>query len=171
MTTIQKKSLKVGRFVDTNHVDTVIRNYKKERWVHNSERIGKEDSLSVWYSVEELEEFIEKIKLHGADGIKFYFAAYSQEFAPKPEYADRQTVVMVATKANSTEKGAANKDIYIATEKGSSILAYNVGSICPPYCGGSKPIGTGGDGDSGGDDWGGIGITIIDRGDKGTIVV
>jgi hypothetical protein len=171
MTTIQKKSVKVGKYVDTAHVDTVIRNYKKERWVHNSERIGKEDSLSVWYSVEELEDFIDKIKMHGADGIKFYFAAYSQEFAPKPEYADRQTVVLVATKSNPGEAGAANRDIYVTKDNGStSILAYNVGSICPPYCsGGTKPIGTGGDGD--GDDWGGIGITLIDRGEKGTIIV
>jgi len=175
MTTIQKNSVKVGKYVDTNHVDTVIRNYKKERWIHNSERIGKEDSLSVWYSVEELEEFIEKIKMHGADGIKFYFAAYSQEFAPKPEYADRQTLVLVATKSNTTATGVANKDIYVTKENGTnSILAYNVGSLCPPYCnGGQKPIGTGdgGDGESGGDDWGGIGITLIDRGEKGTIIV
>ena len=69
MITIEKKSLKVGEYVDTKHVDEVIRTYKQERWIHNSKRIGKEDSLSGWYSVEELEEFIETIKDHGADGI------------------------------------------------------------------------------------------------------
>ena len=62
MLTIQKKSLKVGKFVNTEHVDTVIRNYKQERWVHNTERLGKEDSLSVWHSIEELEELIAKPK-------------------------------------------------------------------------------------------------------------
>ncbi len=46
MITIEKKSLKVGKYVNTEHVDTVVRNYKQERWVYNSERIGKEDSLS-----------------------------------------------------------------------------------------------------------------------------
>jgi hypothetical protein len=168
MTTIQKKSLKVGRYVDTNHVDTVIRNYKRERWVHNSEHIGKEDSLSVWYSVEELEEFIQKIKNHGGDGIKMYFGAYSENYDVRPEYSSRQTIVMVATRSKETETGVANKDLYVNPGQ---ILAYNMGGVCPPTCssgGTNKPSGPG---DSSGDDWGGIGVTIVDRGPKGFTVV
>ena len=84
MTTIQKKSLKVGKSVGTDHVNTVVRNYKKERWVHNSQRLGKEDSLSVWYSIEELEEFMSIAKNHGADGIKLYFGAYDEENKEQP---------------------------------------------------------------------------------------
>src|SRR5688572_4002211 len=125
MLRIEKKSLKVGKFVDTNHVNTVIQNYKKERWVHNSKRLGKEDSLSVWYSVQELEEFLARAKEHAADGIKIYFGAYDEECAPKPLYAGRQTVVLVATKQKETETGSINKDIYINTETGHTILAYN----------------------------------------------
>lgn len=159
MTTIQKKSLKVGKQVTTNHVDTVIRNYKKERWVHNSKRIGKEDSLSVWYSIEELEEFIAKAKDNGADGIKLYFGAYDENYKEQPLYAGRQTVVLVATKHKITEAGESNKDIYIQTEKGTSILAWNAGSMCPPYCGTRDK-----------DDDLGIGITIVDKGDEGIIV-
>lgn len=167
MTTIQKKSLKVGRYVDTNHVDTVIRNYKRERWVQNSEHIGKEDSLSVWYSVEELEEFLQKIKTHGGDGVRMYFGAYSEDFATKPEYGSRQTIVMVATRSKENEAGVANKDLYVNPGQ---ILAYNLGGICPPSCNnGTKPTGPGGDGD--GDDWGGIGVTIVDRGPKGMTIV
>ncbi len=154
MLTIEKKSLRVGKFVDTNHVDTVIKNYKKERWVHNSKRLGKEDSLSVWYSVEELEDFLEKAKVHGADGIKIYFGAYDKEHAPKPLYAGRQTVVLVATKQKETEAGVANKDVYINTDKGHTILAYNVGTICPPFCNGND----------------GIGITILDKGEDGVSI-
>ena len=75
MITIEKKSLKVGKYVNTEHVDTVVRNYKQERWVYNSERIGKEDSLSGWYSIEEMEEFIERAKQSGGDGISIYFGA------------------------------------------------------------------------------------------------
>ena len=167
MTTIQKKSLKVGSYVDTNHVDTVIRNYKRERWVHNSERLGKEDSLSVWYSAEELEEFIQKIKAHGGDGVRMYFGAYPEQYDKKPEYSGRQTIVMVATRSKETEIGVANKDLYINPGQ---ILAYNSGSTCPPLCssGTSKPSGP----SSGeGDDWGGIGVTIVDRGPKGLTVL
>jgi hypothetical protein len=28
----QKKSLKAGKLVNTEHVNTIIRNYKQERW-------------------------------------------------------------------------------------------------------------------------------------------
>jgi len=160
MLATQKKSLKVGRFVNQQHVDTVIRNYKQERWAHNSERIGKEDSLSVWYSIEELEEFIAKAKDHGGDGVRFYFAAYSEDYAEQPLYAGGQTMVMVATKQKENETGqAANKDIYTATEHGTEILAYNSGAICPPFC---KPKGISGDD---------IGITIVDKGNDGLVII
>ena len=159
MTTIQKKSLKVGKQVNTDHVSAVIRNYKKERWVHNSKRLGKEDSLSVWYSIEELEEFLAKAKDHGADGIKMYFGAYDADYKEQPLFAGRQTIALVATKQKVTTAGEINKDVYIQTEKSSSILAWNAGSLCPPYCGTKDGIGS--------DE---IGITIIDKGNEGMIV-
>ncbi len=157
MLTIQKKSVKTGKFVNTDHVNSVIKNYKQERWIHNSKRLGKEDSLSVWYSLEELEEFLAKAKDHGGDGVRMYFGAYGQDNAPKPLYAGRQTIVMVATRQKETENGGTTKDIYINTEKGASILAYNVGSLCPPFCQS--------------DDFGGIGITIVDKGEDGIVIV
>lgn len=155
----QFKSVRAGKLVNTEHVSRVISNYKRERWVNNSRHIGKEDSLSVWYSVEELEEFLEMVKEHGGDGIKLYFGAYDKEHAPKELYKDRQTVVLVATKMKETANGEVNKDLYIATEDGNTILAYNVGSLCPPFC------------SSSGDDFGGIGITIVDKGNDGLVIV
>ncbi len=157
MQTIEKKSLKVGKYVNSKHVDNVIRNYKQERWIQNSEKLGKEDSLSAWWSVEELEEFIEHAKTNGADGVKFYFGAYDKENAPNPDYAGLQTLVMVATKQNQTGSGVKNKDLYINTEKGNQILAYNAGALCPPYCLG--------------EDNNNIGVTLIDNGEKGFVVI
>jgi hypothetical protein len=156
MLTIDKKSVRVGKLVDTNHVDTVVKNYKQERWVHNSKRLGKEDSLSVWYSIEELEEFLSLAKAHGGDGVRLYFGAYSKDHAPKELYKGRQTVVFVATKQKDTEHGTTNKDIYINTGNGNSILAYNIGKLCPPFC---SEIGE--------DD---IGITIVDKGEDGIVI-
>jgi hypothetical protein len=162
MITIEKKSLSVGKYVDNEHVDKVIRTYKQERWVHNSERIGKEDSLSTWYSIEELEQFIANAKDHGADGIKFYFSAYPADFKTVPEYAGRQSLVLVATKSREAANGSSvNKDIYVPTESDPKILAYNLGKICPPQCGGSF-------GDS---DLGNLGITIVDRGENGLSMI
>lgn len=151
----QTKSKRAGKLVDTEHVNIVISNYKKERWANNSKHIGKEDSLSVWYSVEELEEFLEKVKEHGGDGIKMYFGAYDKEHAPKPLYADRQTVVLVATKAKETANGQVNKDLYISEEENTTILAYNAGNLCPPFCQNGE----------------GIGITIVDKGAEGIVIV
>jgi hypothetical protein len=163
MTTIEKKSLRVGKYVDTTHVDTVIRNYKQERWDANSRHIGKEDSRSAWYSIEELEEFIERVKDQGGNGIRFYFAAYSEDHAETPAFAGLQTFVMVASKAKRSASGIVNKDIYVSTEKGANILAYGDGAVCPPwYCPKNDPQG---------DDWGGLGTVLIDRGADGMIVV
>jgi hypothetical protein len=162
MITSEKKSLQSGKYVDTQYVDTVIRTYKQERWVHNSERIGKEDSLSVWHSTAELEEFIATSKKNGADGIKMYFAAYPENFVERPEYAGRQTVVLVATKSKETEDGIVNKDIYIDKGGVTSILGLNMGSMCPPLCGYLK---------TGGSDLGEVGVTLIDRGEKGVSMI
>jgi hypothetical protein len=156
MLTIEKKVLKAGKLVNTKHVDTVIKNYKQERWVANSERLGKEDSLSVWYSVEEIQEFLELVKQHGGDGIKLYFGAYDKDYSDNPLYAGRQTVVFVATKQKETPNGELNKDLYINTDQGNSILAYNAGRLCPPLCTTTT--------DSE------IGITIIDKGNEGMVI-
>jgi hypothetical protein len=158
MLTVTSKTRKAGKFVSTDHTDTLIRNYKQERWVNNSKHIGKEDSLSVWYSAEELERFLEKIKMHGADGVRFYFAAYDKEYKEQPLYAGRQTMVMVATQSKETEKGIVDKDVYLNTGAENSILAYNNGKLCPPFC---KPSYDGDD----------LGIGIVDRGDEGIVVV
>src|SRR3981189_3992958 len=133
---LTKTVKKAGKYVNSKHVDSLLRNYKKERWVQNSKHIGKEDSLSVWYSLEELQEFLETAKENGADGIKMYFGVYKADTAKDQGYEDRQTIVMVASKnkINSNGRGE-DKSIYITTGNDSRILAYNAGRICPPYCG------------------------------------
>ncbi|MFN4314644.1 MAG: hypothetical protein ACK4E0_10150 [Chitinophagaceae bacterium] len=161
MVKTQKKSLKVGKLVNSTHVDTAIRNYKQNRWVHNSRRLGKEDSLSIWYSLEELQEFFEIAQQNGADGVRMYFGAYDENYTEQPLYAGRQTIMLVATRNRATEDGTSDKDIYIQTNQGTSILAYNAGRPCPPVC---SSFG------GGIDDNGEIGITIVDKGDDGLVI-
>lgn len=128
-------SEKVGSYLETQEVDSLLLNYKKTRWVFNSERIGKADSLSSWYTVDELMEFLQKAKKNGADGIKLYFGAYPQDFKKKPEYAERQTIVLVATKSVFGENGSGiDKNIYMNSANGVQILAFNAGRLCPPFC-------------------------------------
>ncbi len=163
MLTIEKKTLNVGKFVTTEHVDAVIRNYKQERWIQNSERLGKEDSLSAWWSIEEIERFLETAKMHSADGVKFYFGAYDKNYSEKPEYAGLQTLAMVATKQKEGAHGTTiNKDVYVAGKNGNTILGYNAAQLCPPFCGKTKLDDT---------DTSEIGISIIDRGEGGLLVI
>lgn len=150
MSTIAKKSLRVGKYVDANHVDTLIQTYKEERWAQNSERLGQEDSTSIWFSADELEEFIKTAKRSGANGIRIHFGVYPENYQ-KQEVAGLQTVVMVANKHTETLAGTVEKDIFIDTNKGLEILAYNNGSF-NPY----------GRGIAESDEWGGIG-TLVDQ--------
>jgi hypothetical protein len=157
MSTIEKKSLKVGKYVDNDHVNTVISNYKKERWVHNSKRLGKEDSLSVWYSAEELQEFIETIQEHGADGIRMYFAAYPNEEVMSKGKDGRQSIVLVATRSKEENGKRVNKDVYTYENGKATIMAYNMGDYCPPYCAGGLG--------------GALGVVIVNDGKNGLSVI
>ena len=136
MSTIEKKSLKVGKYVDNAHVNTVIRNYKKERWAQNSKKLGKPDSLSLWYSVEELESFIEDIKSHDGDGIRMYFAVYPNETESVKGKDGRQSVVLVATRSKEDNEVLMHKDIYVTDNGKPALLAYNMLNYCPPLCNG-----------------------------------
>lgn len=161
MTTLTKKSVSVSKKVNQTLVDSLIREYKQTRWVPNSDRISKPDSLSAWYSIEDMENFLAEAKAHGGDGIKFYYAAYPEDFSAQPEYAGRQTLVTVATKSKITASGeSANKDIYAIKNGKSEILSGLLPITCPPKCF-SNPEGGMGD----------LGITIVDRGDAGLEIV
>ena len=161
MITQQKKSVKTGSKANTGEVADLIREYKKTRWSPNSERIGKPDSLSAWYSIKDLEDFLALAKSKGGDGIRFYYGAYPEAYAPKPEYSERQTLAMVGTKSKLTETGSiANKDIYYSKNGQLKILSGFNPTICPPTC---TPPSEGGMGD--------LGVTLIDKGEKGMVII
>jgi hypothetical protein len=161
MISLQEKLVNVSKDAKTVQADTLIREYKQKRWVQNSERISKPDSLSAWYSIEEMENFLNLAKSHGGDGIKFYYGAFPEDYSPKPEYAGRQTLVLVATKSKLTDLGVtANKDIYHSKNGVTKILSGVLPKGCPPVC---NPPSEGGMGD--------LGITIVDKGVNGMELV
>ena len=157
MITQQKNSVKRDLRPSAGQVADLIREYKKTRWSPNSERIGKPDSLSAWYRIEDLENFLALAKSKGGDGIRFYFAAYPKNYSAIPGYSGRQTLALVGTKSKITELGAvANKDIYYSKNGRLKILSGSLPQTCPPIC---NPPSEGGMGD--------LGITIIDKGENG----
>ncbi|GAA3923278.1 hypothetical protein GO495_02565 [Chitinophaga oryziterrae] len=130
------KIMKAGQFVNDKHVTMLRDNYKENRWKANSERLGKMDSLSVWYSLEELKQYIETAETAGADGIRVYFGVYPSSFPENILLEDRQTIVFVATQQKTSQTGKTeNKDLYVSTPKGAEIIAFNYGLPCPPACG------------------------------------
>jgi hypothetical protein len=91
-----------------------------------------------------------------------YFGAYAKDYTEKPEYAGLQTLAMVATKQKEGAYGTTiNKDIYVNGENGNTILGYNMAALCPPFCGKKGAL----------DDSEEIGISIIDRGDAGMMII
>ena len=151
-----------GKLVGTQHVDNLIRHYKKERWLSNSEKLGKPDSLSAWYGLEELSNFLDLARENNANGIKMYFGVYPTDFTEVPEYQGRQTVVLVATKENKTNFGSSNKDIYIKKNETMEILAFNIAHLCPPFCSASTELS---ESVNLGIDLEKIGVSLVEEGD------
>jgi hypothetical protein len=105
---------------------------------------------------------METVKQRGGNGVRLYFGAYPVDHAEQPEYAGRQTIVLVATKTREEEGKLVHKQVYTNDGGKAKILAYNNGTMCPPFCptpglpppGGLTP-----------------GTAIIDRGEKGMTIV
>ena len=119
MTIEQKKP--VGKFLLTHEVENLISNYKQQRWAGNSEKIGRTDTLNIWWTIDELENFLAVAKENQADGVKFCFGVYDTEKGK----AGQQTIAMVATQEVETESGVAHKNVYKQTPYGKNIVAYN----------------------------------------------
>jgi len=156
MITQVKKYVKAKESDNAIDVENFIREYKQKRWVQNSERIGKPDSLSASYTVEELEKFLAEVKAHRGDGVRFYYGAFPEDYDVHPEYAGRQMLVMVGTKSRIMDNGCiAEKNIYTYKNRRVEILNSGNPKYCPPFC----PSPDGGMGD--------LGIGIVDKGSKG----
>jgi len=132
-------SSKRGQQVNTAHVDMLISNYKKNRWLNNTATLGKPDSMSTWYGLDELQAFLELAREHKADGVKMFYGVYPENFQARPELSGLQTIVLVATKQSRTNTGIMNKSIYITNGETTEILAFNFGGTCPPYCSNTEP--------------------------------
>ena len=164
MNTIEKKSVNAGKCVSKQEVDNLIRSYKQERWADNSERLGQPDSLSVWFSVEVLEEFLQTVKGNGGNGVRFHYGVFSAENAPEAALEGRQTLVMIGNRsADGTHNNT--KEVFAYNEGKPEIVAYVGTWPCPPYCGSGSGLGKTSHSQSMGS------AALIDRGEKGMSVI
>ncbi|HTI08234.1 MAG TPA: hypothetical protein VL832_06745 [Puia sp.] len=164
ISTIEKKAVKGGKYVNRQEVDTFIRAYKQETWVHNTERIGKEDAKSSWYTVDELEGFLAKVKQQGGNGVRMHFGIYPEGYGNNPELAGRQAIVLVGTRS-SDGTVTTSKELYIGNGKETKILAFVGDYPCPAYCPFPYTPPTTGSAQTA------VGTTLVDMGEKGMQIV
>src|SRR5258708_9432430 len=156
MSTIEKNVVSAGKYLGNKEVDTMLSTYKQDRWVDNYTKLGKEDSLTAWCNLEELENLLETVRQQGGNGIRFCFAAYPKNYSENADLAGRQTLVMVATRQSGI--GNKNKELFISDGKDARILAFGGIPVCPPMCSPGGTIGS-------------LGVTLVDRGEEGMSVI
>jgi len=132
MNTIAENSVNVGSYVTKNEMNELTAGYKQERWAANSDRMGKSDSLSVWFTVEQLEEFLGNVKANGGNGVRVHFGVFPQNYR-KPELAGVQTVVLVANRSKDGSLENA-KELFVDKDGRPEILAMDGPIPCPPWC-------------------------------------
>lgn len=82
-------------------------NYINERSTLISQSINREDANAIWYSIEELENYIHYIKTEGenkgiqVNGIRFYLGVYPNDPATYHEKSGLTTVFLSPTKKRS----------------------------------------------------------------------
>jgi hypothetical protein len=115
----------------------LIRNFD-ERVFRRTDRYGFNDTRCVWFSIEQLENLVKKVRCEKGDGVRFYLAAYNVNCMPdstyNTNYMDHTTLIMVSTKSKSGK----HFDYYGKNENGIDVGAIitsdpeNRGEMCPP---------------------------------------
>lgn len=99
-------------------------NYNSKRASLTAKKSQKEDANAIWYSLEELENYIHYIKTSGAkdgynvDGIRFYFGVYPDD-EKHGEKAGLTTIFLVPT-GKKAEKTTAKIQTFALTQEESS---------------------------------------------------
>lgn len=104
----------------------------------------KEDAFSSWFSIKDLEDYVNYLKDNNANGARIYLGAYSKEEEPREKDEYYTTVFMVPTKmdssASSTSDKSNSENLAQASHDDPNLEALNGGTIGeppfdPPYGG------------------------------------
>ena len=63
-------------FISKTDVNSRIKNFQDHKLPLLSNAIGKSDSTSAWYSMEQFDEIVREMHLQDASGLRVYFGAY-----------------------------------------------------------------------------------------------
>jgi hypothetical protein len=129
-------------FVNKTEVSKRVNNYKTQKQGMLTEKMnGKEETRSIWYSREHLEEIMRELYYLNADGVRLYFAAYDPEHEL---YGSQLSLVFVPTYLTEENK---HRDIIIEDEENYTARkamkqtgfdankGLDFGALCKPDCG------------------------------------
>lgn len=115
-------------------------NYNNKKASLTAKKAEKEDANAIWYSLEELENYIHYIKTNGAkdgynvDGIRFYFGVYPEDEA-HGEKAGLTTLFLVPTGRKAENKSTQTQTFSLMKEASADIQSLdpmNYGNIGRP---------------------------------------
>ena len=123
-------------FISKTDVNSRIKNFQDHKLPLLSNAIGKSDSTSAWYSMEQFDEIVREMHLQDASGLRVYFGAYD---STDELYANQLTIIFVPTFKN--EATGNHRDIVIEdpTSWGGRLgdpKYLDTISLCPPMCSG-----------------------------------
>jgi hypothetical protein len=125
-----------GIFIFKEEVNQRVKNYLQTKHTLLTSAIGKDDTKSAWYSLEQFEELMREMYYLNADGLRIYFGAYS---ADDEEYPNQLTVIFVPTHLSDT---GSHTDIIIDDEQNfmqrtmvpATLKNLDTIGLCPPSC-------------------------------------
>jgi hypothetical protein len=101
---------------------------------------AEKNTKCVWFSLEQMDRILtllkaEKLSGKGTDGLRVYFAQYTEKTAGGDKHLiGKNTVVFVSTRAD----GKMHQDYFDNLKLASYMLPENRGELCQPHCTGTE---------------------------------
>jgi hypothetical protein len=135
--------------IKTSIAQKLVNNYTQNHWeiINNSPDFTNiQDSQSVWFNINDLQDFINDITDQKADGIRIYFGEYSddviQDILSDPpsaaaipniqQYSGLHTLVMIPTRPNAAGVSCDFNPDGQGFDNPDDLCAENHGSMNPP---------------------------------------
>jgi len=130
-------------FITKTSANQRISAYQNHKLPGLTSALGKDDTCSIWYAMEHLEQLMDELRYQQASGMRIYFGAYPSNH---PDYSGQLCLVMIPT-VNGTTMGH-HPDLIIEEQADFTdrfgifdpeaiddiYKSFNFGSPCPPAC-------------------------------------
>jgi DNA polymerase sigma len=108
----EKKFEEPKQLISPKFAEELNKRYNAERHKLISSVINREDANAIWYSIEELENYINYVKKEGekqkikVDGIRFYLGVYPDDAKTYGNKAGLTTIFLTPTENKVIQKGS-----------------------------------------------------------------